>query len=99
MLKIQDAAYLGEGQSAVLEGVKGQPGSWRWHYDGKPDGALRIAFKNGKLSISRNGKPLDPVLAAKSIRVDADVDVAGQPTQVGAGIVGWRIFVYNQKNP
>ena len=99
MLKIQDAAYLGEGQSAVLEGVKGQPGSWRWHYDGKRDGALRVAFKNGKLSVSQNGKPLDPALAAKSIRVDADVDVAGQPTQVGAGIDGWRIFVYNQKNP
>ena len=31
--------------------------------------------------------------------VDADVDVAGFPTQVGAGVNGYRIFVYNQKNP
>lgn len=100
MLKIQDAAYLGEGQSAVLEGVKGQPGSWRWHYDVKKSGgALRISFQNGRLSVSQNGKPLNPALAAKSIAVDTDVDVAGQPTQVGAGIDGWRIFVYNQKNP
>ena len=30
--------------------------------------------------------------------VDKDVDVTGQPTQVAAGISGWRIFVYNQQN-
>ena len=35
----------------------------------------------------------------KSIAVDRQVDVAGQPTQVGAGVNGWRIFVYNQQNP
>jgi uncharacterized protein (DUF1684 family) len=99
MLKIQDAAYLGEGQSAALEGVPGQPQSWRWRYDGKSAGALRIALKSGKLNVTQNGKPLDPALAARSIRVDQDVDVAGQPTQVGAGVTGWRIFVYNQKNP
>ena len=27
------------------------------------------------------------------------MDVRGEPTQVGAGVNGWRIFVYNQKNP
>jgi uncharacterized protein (DUF1684 family) len=97
MLKIQDSAYLGEGQSAVLEGKPGQPGSWRWHNDGK--GALRIAFKSGKLNVTQNGKPLDPAAVTKSIAVDKDVDVAGQPTQVGANVNGWRIFVYNQQNP
>src|ERR1700757_4274597 len=65
MLKIQDAAYLGEGQFAVLAGVKGQPGSWRWHYDAKQSGPLRIAVRNGKLDVTLNGKKLDAGLAAK----------------------------------
>ena len=30
MLKIQDAAYLGEGQTATLVGTKGLPGSYKW---------------------------------------------------------------------
>jgi uncharacterized protein (DUF1684 family) len=99
MLKIQDSAYLGEGQSAVLDGKPGQPESWHWHYDGKGEGALRIAFKSGKLGVTQNGKLLDPTQVTKNIAVEKDVDVAGQPTQVGAGINGWRIFVYNQQNP
>lgn len=99
MLKIEDAAYLGEGESAVLAGVQGRPGSWRWHDGGKTLGVLRVALKGGKLSVTLRGKALDPALAAKSIPVDTDVDVAGEPTQVGAGVQGWRLFVYNQKNP
>src|SRR6185437_8283376 len=57
MLKIQDSAYLGEGQSAVLTGKKGDPASWRWHEKG--DGPLRISFAGGKLSLTLNGKALN----------------------------------------
>jgi uncharacterized protein (DUF1684 family) len=99
MLKIQDAAYLGEGQIAVLTGIKGKPGSWRWSHDLDAQGPLRVGVLKGQLHVAVNGKPVDPALVRKSIAVDADVDVAGQPTQVGAGVNGWRIFVYNQKNP
>src|ERR1700677_534057 len=79
MLKIQDSAYLGEGQSAVLDGKPGQPGSWRWHYGVKDQGPLRVTFQGGKLGVTENGKPLDPALMTKSIAVDSQVDVAGQP--------------------
>ena len=99
MLKIQDAAYLGEGQSAVLQGKRCQPGSWHWHSDAGAQGAVRVSLRGGKLAVTQNGKPVDPGLIAKSIAVDTDVDIVGQPTQVGAGVPGWRIFVYNQKNP
>jgi len=97
MLKIQDSAYLGEGQSAVLQGVTGQPGSWRWAASGK--GALTVSYRGGKIAVTQNGKAVDPALLTKSIPVDKDVDIEGQPTQVGAGINGWRIFVFNQQNP
>ena len=97
MLKIQDSAYLGEGQSAVLQGIKGQPGSWHWAAGGT--GALHVSYKSGKIAVTQDGKPLDPALLTKSIAVDMDVDIEGQPTQVGAGINGWRIFIFNQQNP
>jgi len=97
MLKIQDAAYVGEGQTATLSGRKGDPASWRWHMDSKNAGPLHIAFHDGKLAVTLNGKPAPGI--DKSIAVDTDVDVRGEPTQVGAGVNGWRVFVYNQKNP
>jgi uncharacterized protein (DUF1684 family) len=99
MLKIQDSVYLGEGESAVLAGIKGQPGSWKW--TGKPGakGPVTLSVKGGRLLVARNGKPVDPRLVAQSVPVDTDVDIAGFATQVGAGVPGYRIFVYNQKNP
>ena len=95
MLKIQDAAYVGEGQTATLAGRKGDPASWRWQMDSKAQGPLRIAFHDGKLAVTRGGRPVEGI--DKSIAVDRDVDVRGEPTQVGAGVNGWRVFVYNQK--
>ena len=94
MLKIQDSAYIGEGQSAVLDGIAGKPQSWHW--SGTGEGVLTVVLKAGKISVTKNGKPVDGI--AKSIAIDKDVDIAGQPTQVGAGVKGWRIFVYNQQN-
>ncbi len=99
MLKIQDSAYIGEGQTAVLQGRPGQPGSWKWSSDSKAVGPLRVSLRGGKLAVTLNGKPVEPAQIGNSIAVDKDVDVAGQPTQVGANIQGWRIFVYNQQNP
>ena len=99
MLKIQDSVYLGEGDSAVLRGQPGQAASWRWSNDPRAPGLLRVALQGGKLSLTRNGKPADASAIAKRVAVDRDVDIAGQPTQVGAGVEGWRIFVYNQQNP
>lgn len=98
MLKIQDAAYLHDGDTAVLTGRKGAPTSYRW--TGKPDaqGVLKAVLHNGKLTVTRNGKVLDPAAITRSVAVDRDVDVEGQPTQVDAGVQGWRLFVYNQKN-
>src|SRR6185312_14532017 len=99
MLKIQDSVYLGEGESAVLSGRPGNPASWKWNSKPGAQGLIRLAIKGGKLSVSKGGKPVDAKLITTSIAVDKDVDIAGQPTQVEANVPGWRIFVYNQKNP
>lgn len=94
MLKIQDSVYLGEGQSATLTGRKGDAASWRWRPGST--GPLTVRYANGKLSATWNGKPVDTAVLAKSLAIDNGVDVAGQPTQVGPGVPGWRLFVYNQ---
>ena len=94
MLKIQDSAYIGEGQTATLTGHAGDPSSWHW----APGGAeMTASIKGGKLTVLVHGKPAGDI--TKGIAVDSDIDVVGQPTQVGANVMGWRIFVYNQRNP
>lgn len=99
MLKIQDAAYLHDGDTAVLVGRKGMPQSYRWTSKPGAQGVLRVTFRGGKLTVTRTDAVIDPAAITKSIPVDKDVDVEGQPTQVDAGVQGWRIFVFNQKNP
>ena len=97
MLKIQSAAYIGEGQVAVLNGIKGKPDSWQWDHDGKTDGVVRATIKDGKLILTKDGKAIDEATVKKSVPLDKDVDLMGQPTQVGAGVNGWRIFIFNQQ--
>jgi uncharacterized protein (DUF1684 family) len=99
MLKIQDSAYLREGDAVVLQGHAGQPGSWHWNHDTKAKGVVGVSLKGSKLDVTQDGKLLESGRIGNSIMVDKDVDVAGAPTQVGAGVHGWRIFVYNQQNP
>src|SRR5579863_5110085 len=50
MLKIQDAAYLHDGDTAVLVGRKGVPGSYRWTNKADARGVLKIVLDNGKLT-------------------------------------------------
>lgn len=98
MLKIQDSVYLSEGQSAELLGRIGEPASWRWSSATEAGGALKVSFKDGKLNVWQGGTPVDSKRITDSIAMDKDVDVVGHPTQVAAGTIGWRIFVYNQKS-
>lgn len=97
MLKIQDSVYLGEGQAAVLSGKAGDAGSWRWRPSG--DGPLKVAYHGSRLAATLRGKPLAIAAFTKGVPVDAGIDVTGQPTQVGAGVPGWRLFVFNQNAP
>lgn len=99
ILKIQSSAYLHDGDHAVLVGRKGDPGSYHWESNPKAGGVLTVALAHGKITVTKGGKSIDPAPLTKSIPVDKDIDIQGQPTQVDAGVMGWRIFVFNQKNP
>lgn len=97
ILKIQDAAYLGEGNTSSLMGQPGVPSSYKWVQGEQPGATLVAAFSGGKPVLKKDGKPLAKPLA--DIVVDKDVDVQAYPTQVQAGVPGIRVFVYNQQNP
>ncbi|HXC55601.1 MAG TPA: DUF1684 domain-containing protein [Rhizomicrobium sp.] len=96
ILKIQDAAYLGEGQSASLTGSKGKPASYRWVPGKVQDGVLTVTFHAGHMSGAMHGKPLDDATLQKSVPIDTDIDIQGFPTQVSAGVIGVRVMLYNQ---
>lgn len=97
ILKIQDAAYLGEGNSAWLAGTKGKPGSYKWVSGVVNNPVLVATYRGGKLAITQGGRPIANAMA--DLQIDKDVDLQAFPTQVQAGVMGVRIFVYNQKNP
>ena len=96
ILKIQDAAYLGEGQSATLTGIKGRPTSYKWVPGKIQDGIAWVTFHGGKMSGSMHGKPLDDATLSKSVPIDTNIDIQGFQTQVSAGVIGVRVMLYNQ---
>jgi uncharacterized protein len=97
ILKIQDAAYLGEGKSASLIGMRGLPSSYRWVAGHQANAVLVAEFAGGSPVIEKAGKTVANPLA--DIPVDKDVDVQAFLTQVQAGVPGIRVFVYNQRHP
>ena len=96
ILKIQDAAYLGEGDAATLVGAKDEPDSWHW-VAGAKKGVLVARYAHGHASAVIGSKKFDEKTIEKGIRITPDIDIEGHPTQVSAGVMGVRIFVFNQQ--
>jgi uncharacterized protein (DUF1684 family) len=99
ILKIQDAAYLGDGQSATLTGTKGNPATYKWTAGKQQDGILWVTYRAGTMSGAMHGKAIDDATFKKGIPIDIDVDIQGFPTQVSAGVMGVRVMLYNQLRP
>jgi len=99
ILKIQDAAYLRDGDVATLVGVKGNPGSYHWAKGKAAHGVLIAGVKASQPYVVKDGKIYSAPAIAKGISVDTDVDIRGAQTQVDAGVIGARIFIFNQQNP
>jgi uncharacterized protein (DUF1684 family) len=98
VLKIQDAAYLREGDTSTLVGTQGKPESYRWVKGTKVKGVLIAGVRKGHPFVVKDQHLYAEAEIGKGIPVDADVDILGQPTQVDAGVIGARIWVFNQKN-
>jgi hypothetical protein len=96
ILKIQDAAYLRNGDVATLVGVKGKPETYRWTKGVAPSGVLTATVKDGRPSVKMGVRTYSEAEIAKGIPVADAIDILGTPTQVSAGVIGARIMVYNQ---
>jgi uncharacterized protein (DUF1684 family) len=99
ILKIQDAAYMRDGDTQTLVGTKGKPESYHWVKGTKAKGVLIAGVRGGHPFVVKDKQLYADAAIGKGIPVDADVDIMGQQTQVDAGVIGARIWVFNQKNP
>ena len=98
ILKINDAAYIHEGEFVSLIGDPAKPATWHWAKGKQPKAALIASFTHGKPQLFKNGKLLPPEALAKGIDIAPGVDVLGAPTQMSPGETGLRIMVYDQGN-
>jgi hypothetical protein len=98
ILKIQDAAYLRDGDVATLVGTKGKPESYHWAKGKAAHGVLIAGVKASQPYVVKDGKIYSGEAIGKGIPVDAAVDIRGTQTQVDAGVIGARIFVFNQQS-
>ncbi len=99
ILKIQDAAYIRDGDTYTLVGEKEKPETYRWVKGSKPGARLIAGVRAGAPFVVFNKRLYAEKEINKGILVDIGVDVLGQKTQVDAGVIGARIWVYNQDNP
>ncbi len=99
LLKINDAAYIHEGEFTSLVGDAAKPATWHW-VKGRQSGAALIAtFAKGKPVITKGGKPIPAAALDKGIAIAPGVDVTGGPTQMAPGETGLRLWVCTQQQP
>ena len=97
VLKIQDAAYLRDGDTSTLVGTKGKPDSYKWVAGTKVKGVLIAGVRSGHPFVVMNQHLFAEAEIGKGIPIDTDIDIRGAQTQVDAGVIGARVMVFNQQ--
>lgn len=101
ILKIDDAVYLNEGQSAWLTNRKQKMLEYVWTLDAlaAPDG-LRVAYRDGGAAVVHKGQTKTFTLEKpQTLNVSPGIDVRFALTEVKPGVNGLRVMVYNQGHP
>ena len=100
ILKIDDAVYLNDGETASLGARKQKMLEYKWTLGPSRGGHFTITHANGKATVVHNGKretyPLDEM---QRINLGPGTDVRFALTQVKPGVNGLRVMVYNQGHP
>jgi uncharacterized protein (DUF1684 family) len=100
ILKIDDAVYLKDGQTAYLMFRSG--GRYQWSLS-QPRGLTpSIKYANGKALMRMLGEEGDVDLLTREdgqYALNDTIDLKAQIAQVEPGIDGLRLIVYNQDNP
>lgn len=97
VLKIQDAAYLRDGDTSTLIGTKGKPDSYKWVKGTAVKGILIAGVRSGHPFVVKDKQLYAEADIGKGIAVDTDIDIRGAQTQVDAGVIGARIMIFNQQ--
>jgi len=97
VLKIQDAAYLRDGDTSTLVGTKGKPESYKWVKGTRVQGVLIAGVRGGHPFVVKDKHLYAEAEIGKGIPIDTDIDIRGAQTQVDAGVIGARIMVFNQQ--
>jgi uncharacterized protein (DUF1684 family) len=100
ILKIDDAVYLNEGESAWLDTRRGKMLAYKWTL-GVPRGAhFLITYKNGAATVRNKGRSETfPLEKMQRVNVAPGIDVRFALTQVNPGVNGLRVMAYNQGHP
>ncbi|GAA0537031.1 hypothetical protein FHS83_003398 [Rhizomicrobium palustre] len=98
ILKINDAAYVHEGETYSLIGEPSKSATWHWKKGKDAKAALTASFSGGKPVLSKDSKPLPAEALGKGIDIAPGVDVTGAVTQMSPGQSGLRIMVFDQEN-
>lgn len=97
-LKINDAAYLHEGEFASLVGDPKNSATWHWVKGKQPNATLLATFQKGKAVMTKGGKPVPDAALANGVDIVPGVDVTGGATQMSPGETGLRLWVFDQNN-
>ena len=100
ILKIDDAIYLNDGESAWLQVRRQKVIEYKWTLGTPRRRHFAITHRNGQALVVSNGKrewfPLDKM---QRVNLSPGVDVRFALTQVNPGVNGLRVMVYNQGHP
>ena len=101
ILKIDDAVYLNEGQSAWLTNRKQKVLQYVWTLDVlSSTKGLRVTYKKGAAEVFHKGKSETFALEKpQSVNLAPGIDVRFALTEVKPGVNGLRVMVYNQSQP
>ena len=101
ILKIDDAVYLKDGETAWLTTRTKKPLQYRWQMGLPRSGShVVITYKGGKATVMHDFKADEfAVDQAQTVKLGKGIDVRFALTQIDAGVNGLRVMVYNQENP
>jgi len=101
ILKIDDAVYLNDGQSAWLSNKKQKVLQYMWTLDAlSAQSGLRVSYADGEATVT-SGRDMHSFTLEKTqtVNVAPGIDVRFALTQVNPGVDALRVMVYNQANP
>ena len=101
ILKIDDAIYLKDGESAWLTTRRQKVLSYKWNLGSPRGGGHVVITYTGDKAKVFNGRKLSTheLAETQTVKLGNGIDVRFARTQISPGVNGLRVMVYNQAHP